>query len=115
VIRTAAPARAGGASLFPDHMGIFDIFRKKKEGGEDERRATLLRTGRVTEGAIFDVITDEAGAITQVFYNYEINGVQFESSQTLDPEQRLRPADYFPGARVTVRFNPRQPGNSLVV
>ena len=96
-------------------MGILDIFRRKKGGDEASRRADLRRTGRITEGSIFDVLTDEAGEITQVFYNYELNGVEYESSQSLDPEQRSRGADYFPGARVTVRFNPRQPGNSVVV
>jgi hypothetical protein len=96
-------------------MGILDIFRRKKSDDEATRRATLLRTGRITEGSIFDVITDEAGTITQVFYNYEINGVEYESSQALDASQSARSADYFPGARVTVRFNPRQPGNSVVV
>jgi len=96
-------------------MSILDIFRRGKTDGEAERRANLLRAGRITEGSIFDVITDEAGAITHVFYNYEINGVEYESSQLLDAGQRLRSADYFPGALVTVRFNPRQPGNSLVV
>lgn len=96
-------------------MGILDIFRRRKADDEAERRTTLLRAGRITEGSIFDVITDEAGAITHVFYNYEINGVEYESSQLLDAGQRLRPGDYFPGARVTVRFNPRQPGNSVVV
>jgi hypothetical protein len=96
-------------------MGILNIFRRKKSGDEASRRATLIRTGRITEGSIFDVITDEAGAITQVFYNYEINGVEYESSQTLDEGQKQHPDDYFPGARVTVRFNPRQPGNSVVV
>ena len=96
-------------------MGILDIFRRRKTGDEAGRRATLIRAGRITEGSIFDVITDEAGAITQVFYNYEINGVEYESSQLLDAEQRTRSADYFPGARVTVRFNPHQPGNSVVV
>ena len=96
-------------------MGILDIFRRKKPDDEATRRATLLRTGRITEGSIFDVITDEAGSITQVFYNYEINGVEYESSQALDAAQSARSADYFPGARVTVRFNPRQPGNSVVV
>ena len=96
-------------------MGILDIFRRRKTDDEAERRKTLLRTGRITEGSIFDVITDEAGAITHVFYNYELNGVEYESSQLLDTDQRLRSGDYFPGARVTVRFNPRQPGNSLVV
>ena len=98
-------------------MGILDIFKRKKtdDEAERERRKVLLSTGRITEGSIFDVITDEAGSITHVFYNYEINGVEYESSQPLDTDQRLRPGDYFPGARVTVRFNPRQPGNSLVV
>jgi hypothetical protein len=96
-------------------MGIFDLFRRKQVDGEAARRAELLRTGRITEGSIFDVITDDTGAITQVFYNYEISGVQFESSQALDAGQRERSGDYYPGARVTVRFNPRRPGNSLVV
>ena len=96
-------------------MGLLDIFRRKKTDGEAERRTTLLRAGRITEGSIFDVITDEGGHITHVFYNYEINGVEYESSQPLDPEQRTRSADYYPGALVTVRFNPHQPGNSVVV
>jgi hypothetical protein len=96
-------------------MGIRDFFKRRKTDDEAERRNVLLRAGRITEGSIFDVITDEAGAITHVFYNYEINGVEYESSQPLDTEQRTRSGDYFPGARVTVRFNPRQPGNSLVV
>ena len=96
-------------------MGILNIFRRRKTDDEGERRTVLLRAGRITEGSIFDVITDEAGAITHVFYNYEINGVEYESSQLLDAGQRQRPGDYFPGSRVTVRFNPRQPGNSLVV
>ena len=96
-------------------MGIINLFRRKKADDEGARRAALLRAGRITEGSIFDVITDDAGTITQVFYNYEINGVEYESSQLLDPDQRQRSADYFPGASVTVRFNPRQPGNSVVV
>ena len=98
-------------------MGLRDIFKRRKtdDEAERERRHTLLSAGRITEGSIFDVITDEAGAITHDFYNYEINGVEYESSQLLDTGQRQRAGDYFPGARVTVRFNPRQPGNSVVV
>ena len=96
-------------------MGILDIFKRKKTDGEAHRRAALLLSGRITDGSIFDVITDEAGAITQVFYSYQINGVEYESSQSLDPDQQLRSGDYFPGSHVTVRFNPHQPGNSLVV
>ena len=96
-------------------MGLFNIFRRGRRDDEAERRAELLRTGRITEGSVLDVVTDDAGAITQIFFSYALNGVDYESSQTLDAEQRRRQADYFPGARVTIRFNPRQPGNSVVV
>lgn len=96
-------------------MGILDIFKRKKTDGEAQRRASLLLSGRITDGSIFDVIADEAGTITQVFYSYQINGVEYESSQSLDADQQRRSGDYFPGSHVTVRFNPRQPGNSVVV
>ncbi|MCA1592585.1 MAG: hypothetical protein LC754_08045 [Acidobacteria bacterium] len=96
-------------------MGILDLFRRKKADDEAARRAELLRRGRITDGSIFDIVTDEAGATTHIFYNYQINGVEYESSQLLDPEQQQRTTDYAPGASVVVRFNPRQPGNSVVV
>ena len=95
-------------------MGILDIFKRKTTDGEAQRRAALLRSGRITEGSIIDAIADDAGTITQVFYSYEINGVEYESSQSLDTQQQQRSGDYFPGSRVTVRFNPHQPGNSVV-
>ena len=96
-------------------MGILDLIRGKKKNDEAARRAGLLRAGRITEGSILDITSDDTGAVTHVFYNYEINGVEYESSQTLDADQRARSSDYYPGARITVRFNPRQPGNSVVV
>jgi hypothetical protein len=96
-------------------MGILDHFRRKKVDGEAERRRVLVTTGRITEGEIFDIVNDEATGAIHIFYNYTLNGVDYESSQTLDPAQLTRQSDYFPGARVTIRFNPRQPANSVVV
>lgn len=96
-------------------MGIFDRFRRPKTDDETARRAQLLRGGRITEGTIFDVITDEAGSITAVFFRYNISGVDYESSQTLDDTQRQHQSDYVPGARIVVRYHPHQPGNSVVV
>jgi len=96
-------------------MPIFNFFRPIQPLNEADRRALLLRTGRVAEGSIFDVATDESGAESQIFYHYEANGVVYESSQTLDDEQSSRPDDYLPGARIVVRYDPRQPGNSVVV
>lgn len=96
-------------------MGLLDLFRRKKTDTEAARRALLMRTGRIGEGVILDVTVTDANEITHVFYNYSVNGVEYESSQSLDDAQRQRQADYYPGARITVRYDPRRPANSAVV
>lgn len=96
-------------------MGLRNLFRRDKGDPEAARRAALLRAGRIADGSILDVGTDEAGNVTHVFYTYDFNGVEYESSQTLDAEQLARHEDYFAGAHCTVRFDPRQPTNSVVV
>jgi len=97
-------------------MTLLDRFRRKKEAdGEVMRRARLLLNGRIAEGMVFDVTSDESGEVTHIFYSYDVTGVDYESSQTLNHAQRRRPSDYAPGARVTVRYDPHQPGNSVVV
>jgi hypothetical protein len=97
-------------------MPFFDRFRRKKEDPDATRRARLLRTGRIAEGTIIDIGGEsESGAFTHIFYSYNINGVDYESSQVLDHEQQQRPTEYSPGARITVRYEPHQPGNSVVV
>ncbi|HEX8069074.1 MAG TPA: DUF3592 domain-containing protein [Pyrinomonadaceae bacterium] len=96
-------------------MGLLGLFRRKQDNTEAARRARLLRAGRITEGRVFDIATDDQGAITHIFYAYEINGVEYESSQTLDQAQLPHAGDYAPGAHVVIRFDPRQPANSVVV
>jgi uncharacterized protein DUF3592 len=95
-------------------MALLDRFRNKKED-ETSRAKRLLRTGRIVEGRVLDVASDGSGNDTQVFYSYNIAGVEYESSQTLNSEQRRRKADYAPGARVVIRYDPHQPANSIVV
>lgn len=96
-------------------MGLLDLFKRTKTDTEATRRALLMRTGRIGEGVILDVTVTDANEITHVFYNYNVNGVEYESSQSLDDAQRQRQADYYPGARITVRYDPRRPANSAVV
>ena len=96
-------------------MGLLDLFKRKKVDTEATRRAALLRAGRVGEGVVLDVTVTDANDITHVFYTYNVNGVEYESSQSLDDAQRQHQADYYPGARITVRFDPRRPSNSAVV
>ena len=95
-------------------MGFLDRFRRKKED-EPARAERLLHSGRIVEGRVIDVLDDADGNVTQVFYNYNVAGVDYESSQSLTPEQQRFQSRYIPGARITIRYDPRQPPNSIVV
>lgn len=96
-------------------MSFLNLFRRKKVEDEDTRRSRLLVQGRITEGTILDITCDDSGAVTQIFFTYNISGVDYESSQTLNHEQRLHQQNYAPGVSVTVRYEPHRPGNSVVV
>jgi hypothetical protein len=95
-------------------MSFLDRFRRKKED-EAARIARLTKSGRMVDGRIIDAVSDNSGTITQVVYAYEISGVQYESSQDLNNLQQQRPNDYAPGRQIIVRYDPRQPANSVVV
>jgi hypothetical protein len=94
-------------------MSILDrIFRKKVASADDRRRA-LLATGRITDGVILDCEIDASGAEI-VIYLYTLNGVDFESSDILTDAQRSDRIKYAPGAKVGIRYDPRNQGNSIV-
>ena len=95
-------------------MSFLDRFRKKVED-EPSRIARLSKTGRMTDGSIIDAVSDTSGRITQVTYTYMLAGVLYESSQALSDLQQQRSFDYAPGNQIVVRYDPRQPANSIVV
>jgi hypothetical protein len=97
------------------YMAFLDRFRRKREDPELGRRVRLLRGGRIAEGSVIDIGTDASGEVTHIFFSYNVSGVEYESSQYLDQEQRARAEDYAPGARVVIRYDPHQAGNSVVV
>ena len=96
-------------------MGILNLFkRKKRRDLASERRAFLLAHGRITDGRIIDTETNGRGDEI-VFYLYTLNGVDFESSELLSEEQRRDPLKYAPGAKVGIRYDPKNQGNSMLV
>lgn len=96
-------------------MGLFDIFKRgKQQNLETSRREFLRQKGRITDGTIIDSETTEKGREI-VFYVYNIQGVDFESSEILTDEQMQNPLQYAPGAKVGVRFDPKNHGNSMLV
>lgn len=94
-------------------MGLLDRLKRKKED-EASRITRLLQSGRIVDGKVIDVATDADGKIVQVYYSYDVSGVQYESSQLLSPEQQQSKNKYIPGASLTVRYDPRRPANSIV-
>lgn len=95
-------------------MGLFDIFKRKNKGlSESGRREFLLKHGRITEGTIIDSET-AANGDEIAYYYYRINGVDFESSDILSDTQKQNPIKYAPGAKVSIRFDPKNHGNSVL-
>jgi hypothetical protein len=96
-------------------MGFFDIFRRKKNNNSElSRREFLEKNGRICDGTILDTETNDAGEEI-AYYFYTVHGVDFESSEILTDEQRQDALKYAPGAKVGVRFDPKNHGNSILV
>ena len=92
---------------------VFGFLKRKKNTDlEAERRRFLSEHGRITDGRIIDSEQTAAGKV--VFYTYSLNGVDFESSELLTPEQQADPLKYAPGAKIGVRYDPRNQGNSML-
>jgi len=95
-------------------MGLFSIFKRNSKVTVADRKAFLMAYGRITDGIIVDNET-KANGDEIAFYVYTLNGVDFESSELLNDEQRRKPLNYAPGAKVAIRYDPRNQGNSMLV
>ncbi|MEO6589865.1 MAG: hypothetical protein ABIP06_11225 [Pyrinomonadaceae bacterium] len=73
----------------------------------------ILTKGRITEGTIIDYEISEAGEEI-VFYVYNIQGVDFESSDILTEKQLETHVKYAPGAKVSIRYDPKNHGNCVL-
>ena len=94
-------------------MGIIDKILRRKQVDPAARRRFLLANGRITDGVILDSEINGAGEEV-VIYLYTLNGVDFESSDILTEDQRVDRLKYAPGAKVGIRYDPRNQGNSIV-
>ena len=97
-------------------MGLFSLFKSKKayKSLDVERRKFLMQHGRITDGLIIDTETNGRGEEI-VFYRYTLNGVDFESSEMLNEQQMREPLNYAPGAKVAIRYDPKNQGNSMLL
>jgi len=94
-------------------MGLIDKILRRKPHDPNARRRSLLANGRITDGVIIDTEINAAGDEV-VLFTYTLNGVDFEASEILTEEQRLDRLKYAPGARVGIRYHPKNQGNAIV-
>jgi hypothetical protein len=97
--------------------------RPTAEEIERDRRAELVRSGRIIDGTILDISEfesnpepDQRADIHFILYKYEIGGVAYESSQDVSALRDLvNPAEVRLGFPCSVRYDIHRPENSVVV
>lgn len=104
-------------------VGLYAILRRKPKGPaelERERRTWLDGIGRITDGTVIDVheMTQNDGhhAAILLIYKYDVAGVSYECSQDVTYlRQWINLHSCRLGLPTSVKYDPHNPGNSLVV
>jgi hypothetical protein len=110
---------ASGAALF----GAYMLMRRKPKTADDlerERRSWLEGTGRITDGTVIDVQELETAAkrhaAVMLIYKYDVAGVSYECSQDVTYLRHwINLHSCRLGLHTSVKYDPQNPGNSLVV
>jgi hypothetical protein len=111
---------AGGVAV----LGSYALMRRRKPKGpaelERERRVWLDGIGRITDGTVIDVHemapTDGHHAAVLLIYKYDVAGVSYECSQDVTYlRQWINLHSCRLGLPTSVKYDPHNPGNSLVV
>ena len=83
--------------------------RVTPEERERRRRAALVAAGKMGDATITEVHDPF------VFYAYLVRGVEYTASQDVSTLRERMPADLSMVRAVSVRYDPRNPANSIVV
>jgi hypothetical protein len=109
----------GGTSVL---LAAYLLFRRKPKSLDDverERRAWLDRIGRITDGTVIDVqeIQPEGRKpATMLIFQYDVAGVSYEASQDVTYLRHLINLHSCRlGLPTSVRYDPQNPGNSIVL
>jgi len=92
--------------------------RKTPEEYERERRLRIATAGRITDGTVLDaqeMNVDEKPA-QLVIYRYDVGGVSYEASQDITHLRQF--VDLHTcriGLPTSVKYDPQNPGNSIVI
>jgi hypothetical protein len=112
------------AGLCLGGIAAYALLRRRPSPDEQERerRAMLIRQGRIIDATVIDISdlnAEESGrpqGLQLILYKYEIAGVVYECSQDVTMLRHL--VDIYDcrlGFPASVRYDPHNPTNSLIV
>jgi hypothetical protein len=93
--------------------------RKSAEQIERDRRQRVSTIGRITDGTLIDIQEMPAkgsGQAQFVIFQYDVAGVSYEASQEITHLQEIFDIHNCKiGLPASVKYDPHNPGNSIVV
>jgi hypothetical protein len=100
----------------------YALLRRKPKTAADierERRDLLGNIGRITDGTVIDVqelIDNPERPATMLIFRYDVAGVSYEASQDVTYlRQWINLQSCRLGVPTSVRYDPQNPGNSMVI
>ena len=76
---------------------------------ERRRRAVLVARGKMGDATLVDLRGE------MLFYSYEVRGVEYTACQDVALFQAMLPPEFSAAGPVSVRYDPRNPANSIVL
>ena len=103
-------------------LGAYALLRRKPRSTEElerVRREWLNKIGRITDGTVIDVQELSCNghrSSTMLIYKYDVAGVSYEASQDVTYlRQWINLQSCRLGLPTSVRYDPHNPGNSMVI
>ena len=79
------------------------------EERELRRRSALVGHGKMSDAMLVEIRDD------LLFYSYGVRGVEYTASQDVSMLQQYMPPDFSTIDAVSVKYDPRNPANSIVL
>jgi hypothetical protein len=83
--------------------------RISPEERERQRRALLVASGKMGDATLVEFRDN------LLFYSYDVRGVEYTASQDISTLQDHMPAELAVEGAICVRYDPRNPANSIVL
>ncbi len=76
---------------------------------ERRRRAKLVAAGKMGDATLVELRGE------MLFYSYDVRGVEYTACQDIGPLKEMVSTDISSAAPVSVKYDPRNPANSIVL